>query len=98
MTHIIIEEKIQKFDNKRSYSSVTIGLDGFDLLYILQKYNIKWICESADIRYNKCVEFYKSELTELFERGMILVRWARRWEQDTEKLGFVYEVTYGYKD
>jgi len=56
------------------------------------------ICESADIRYNKCVEFYKSELTELFERGMILVRWARRWEQDTEKLGFVYEVTYGYKD
>lgn len=33
LTHIIIEEKIQKFDNKRSYSSVTIGLDGFDLLY-----------------------------------------------------------------
>ena len=40
----------------------------------------------------------KSKLTELFERGMILVRWARRWEQDTEKVGFVYEVTYGYKD
>mgnify|MGYP007106866400 CR=1 FL=1 len=28
-----IEEKIQKFDYKRSDSSVTIGLDGFDLLY-----------------------------------------------------------------
>ena len=40
----------------------------------------------------------KSKLTELFERGMILVRRARRWEQDTEKVGFVYEVTYGYKD
>ena len=33
LIHIIIEEKIQKFDNKRSYSSVTIGLVGFDLLY-----------------------------------------------------------------
>ena len=28
-----IEEKIQKVDYKRSDSSVTIGLDGFDLLY-----------------------------------------------------------------
>lgn len=28
-----MEEKIQKFDYKRSDSSVTIGLDGFDLLY-----------------------------------------------------------------
>lgn len=28
-----IEEKIQKFDYKRSDSSVTIGLDGLDLLY-----------------------------------------------------------------
>lgn len=40
--------------------------------FILQKYDIKWICNSADIRYNRCVEFNKS--------------------------GFVYEVTYGYKD
>ena len=29
------------------------------------------------------------ELTELFERGMLLVRRARRWEQDTEKSVFV---------
>lgn len=27
---------------------------------MLQKYDIKWICESADIRYNRCVEFNKS--------------------------------------
>ena len=27
-----MEEKIQKFDYKRSDSSVNIGLDGFDLL------------------------------------------------------------------
>ncbi len=33
LIHIIIEEKIQKFDYKRSDSSVTIGRDGFDLLY-----------------------------------------------------------------
>ena len=26
---------------------------------ILQKYDIKWICESADIWYNRCVEFNK---------------------------------------
>ena len=26
----------------------------------MQKYDIKWICESADIRYNRCVEFNKS--------------------------------------
>ena len=28
---MLIEEKIQKFDYKRSDSSVTIGFDGFDL-------------------------------------------------------------------
>ena len=33
LTHIIIEEKIQKFDYKRSDSSVTIGLDGFGFSY-----------------------------------------------------------------
>ncbi|MCI6497358.1 MAG: hypothetical protein MSA21_00410 [Lachnospiraceae bacterium] len=32
-TKTMIEEKIQKFDYKRSDSSVTIGLDGFDFLY-----------------------------------------------------------------
>ena len=31
------------------------------------------------------------ELTELFERGMLLVRRARRWEQDTEKSVFIKE-------
>ena len=30
----------------------------------MQKYDIKWICESADIRYNRCVEFNKSEFVE----------------------------------
>ena len=30
----------------------------------MQKYDIKWICESGDIRYNRCVEFNKSGFVE----------------------------------
>ena len=30
-------------------------------------------------KFSQCKELYHSELTELFERGMLLVRRARRW-------------------
>ena len=29
--------------------------------FILQKYDIKWICKFADMRYNRYIEFNKSE-------------------------------------